>query len=279
MKIAILGCNGMLGSMVRTVFSADGYDIVALDREHVDAQTATVTDWEKALAGCDYVINCIGIIKPYIHDDHMGEVKRAIEVNSLFPIKLDAAAERIGARVIQIATDCVYDGQRGRYVETDKHNAIDVYGKTKSLGEVVSPRFLNLRCSIIGPEKHNKFSFLEWFLTQPDNATISGYQNHFWNGVTTLTFAKLCRGLIRNRGFFPGFQHVVPADMMSKAAMLRVFADVFNRRDIHISDTDAPERIDRTLSTIHPTINQRLWQMAGYDTIPTVADMIHELKQ
>ena len=44
-------------------------------------------------------------------------------------------------KVIQIATDCVFDGLKGNYTEDDKHNAIDVYGKTKSLGEVSADNF------------------------------------------------------------------------------------------------------------------------------------------
>ncbi len=277
MKVAILGTHGMLGSMVYKVFQKSGYTIVGLDREQIDAQTASIDDWVKAIAGCHYIVNCIGIIKPYIHDDNMTEVKRALEVNSLFPIKLDLAAEKVQARVLQIATDCVYDGQKGLYVETDKHNATDVYGKTKSLGEVISPRFLNLRCSIIGPEKQNMYSFMEWFLTQPEGASVFGYQNHFWNGITTLAFAKICLGLIQNNSFESGCYHVVPADMMKKADMLRVFAAAFNRYDIRIFDVDAPHRIDRTLATLYPNMNQKLWQMGGYKIIPTITDMIYEL--
>ena len=54
-----------------------------------------------------------------------------------------------GIRIIQIATDCVYDGVNGNYSETDLHNPTDIYGKTKSLGEVPEPDFLNIRCSMI----------------------------------------------------------------------------------------------------------------------------------
>ena len=65
----------------------------------------------------------------------------------------------MGARVLQIATDCVYSGAQGAYVETDLHDALDVYGKTKSLGECQEPNVYHLRCSIIGPEPKD-FKFL-----------------------------------------------------------------------------------------------------------------------
>ncbi len=278
MKVAVLGSHGMLGGMVTSVLAQTGWDIVPVDREQIDAQTATASDWAKILSGCDYAVNCIGIIKPYIHDDNAAEVRRAVEVNALFPFLLDEAATRTDTRIIQIATDCVFDGVRGHYQETDAHNATDVYGKTKSLGEVNSPHFMNLRCSIIGPETRNKFSFLEWFLTQPRNATVNGYTNHRWNGVTTLVFARLCRGIIEEGLFQGGLQHICPADKMTKADMLTVFADTFHRPDIHIIPVKATTCIDRTLGTIYPERNERLWQSAGYTDLPTIAEMIDELR-
>ena len=199
-------------------------------------------------------------------------------VNGLFPHKLAAAAERCGAKVIQIATDCVFDGVAGNYVESDKHNATDVYGKTKSLGEVVSPNMLNLRCSIIGKELKGKTSLLEWFINQPKNATVNGFKNHLWNGVTTNVFAELCVGLIKNDGWFAGLQHVVPLDIMSKSDMLKVFAQTFDRADITINEIQAAEAIDRTISTKKIKENENIWNLAGYKKLPTVEEMIRGMK-
>ena len=95
--------------------------------------------------------HAIGVIKPYIRDDDAAAVERALRVNGLFPHILARAAERSGCRVLQIATDCVYAGTIGNYREAAPHDALDVYGKTKSLGEVNSAAVHHLRCSIIGP--------------------------------------------------------------------------------------------------------------------------------
>jgi len=201
-------------------------------------------------------------------------VERAIQVNALFPHKL----AQCGAKIIQIATDCVYDGVKGNYVETDKHNALDVYGKTKSLGEVSSQNFLNLRCSIIGPEKKNKISLLEWFINQSANAQVNGFQNHQWNGITTFAFAKICRGIIENELWFHGLQHIIPANAMNKSDMLKVFADVFSRKDIKINEINAEESINRTINTLHVSTNEKLWKAAGYNQIPTLETLIAEIK-
>lgn len=278
MKIAILGKTGMLGSMVFDVFSKTDYEITATDRSILDAQNTCSVQIEKILNNCDYAINCIGIIKPYIHDDNSYEVTRAVEVNALFPHKLAAAAEKNGTKVIQIATDCVWDGKKGRYVESDKHNALDVYGKTKSLGEAVSPNVLNLRCSIIGPEKKGMLSLLEWFLNQGENASVNGFKNHYWNGVTTEAFAQICLGIIQNDIWFSGLQHVVPADIVTKAQMLKDFAEVFNRQDINITDFDAEESIDRSIETLNKEKNLLLWKNSGLKDILSVKEMLWRLK-
>lgn len=278
-KVIILGKTGMLGSKVIETFeNKKQFEVFGTDRNILDAQTAAVENIEKVIKDFDYVINCIGIIKPYIHDDNSFEVQRAILVNGLFPHKLATAAENCGAKVIQIATDCVFDGVAGGYVETDKHNATDVYGKTKSLGEVISPNMLNLRCSIIGKELKGKTSLLEWFLNQPKNATVNGFKNHLWNGVTTDVFGELCVGLIKNDGWFSGLQHVVPGDIMSKSEMLKVFAQTFGRTDITIKDINATEAIDRTISTNNKKLNEKIWNFSGYEKLPTVAEMIKGIK-
>ncbi len=107
---------------------------------------ANAPDAEKALKvidGHEWVINAIGITKPLIHDDNALEVERAVRINSLFPHLLARKAAAVGARIIQIATDCVYSGRKGNYTESDEFDALDVYGKTKTLGEVFAPGFFN----------------------------------------------------------------------------------------------------------------------------------------
>lgn len=278
-KIAILGKTGMLGSCMEKIFSHAGQKIISTTRNELDAQTCQIEDIIKILSGCDYCINCIGIINSYIHDNNYNDVQRAIEVNALFPNKLAKASSYTKTKVIQIATDCVFDGTMGLYDETSRHNAYDVYGKTKSLGEITSDLFLNLRCSIIGREKKSYLSLMEWFLRQPKNAKVNGFANHYWNGVTTDAFSRICLGIIVNNNWFSGFHHLVPKDIVTKAQMLKMFADTFCRTDIQIAELNTDIGVNRTLSTINPDINHDLWKQAGYFSIPSVLEMIQQCKR
>jgi dTDP-4-dehydrorhamnose reductase len=276
-KVVVFGSTGMLGHEVERVLKNESFDVTLVNRNKIDAQCSSTKDVQASISGYDWVINCVGLIRTHINSQSSLSVRQAIQVNGLFPHKLAEAAENVNAKVIQIATDCVFDGQKGNYTETDLHNATDVYGKTKSLGEVCAKNFMNLRCSIIGRELKNKTSLLEWFLNQPANAVISGYKNHLWNGVTTTAFAKICVGIMRNNLFINNMQHIIPADAVSKSDMLNLFKKIFNRRDIIIEDICTDIGINRTLSTHNFEMNKNIWNAAMYKQIPTIEEMCKEM--
>lgn len=293
-SVLVLGGTGMLGSMV-TDELARRSDIRLASTwraaSHL-AQRATISgvewvpfdaadsDLDRALLACgrhQWIINAIGITKPLIRDENPQQVERAIRINALLPHAIARFAEAQGARVLQIATDCVYSGVKGSYVETDAHDALDVYGKSKSLGECYGPNMTHLRCSIIGPEPKDFKFLLEWFRSQPAGARVHGFVNHKWNGITTLHFARLCVGIIETETQLPHLQHVVPEGVVSKAGMLHEFAAAYRRPDVEINNTVASKVIDRTLSTANPELNRQLWRAAGYRTPPTVSEMIAEV--
>ena len=291
----MLGATGMLGSMVLDYLaSVEGYDLVATTRAssppaelneqfrevrwaRLDAAETESGELDRVLEGCDWAINAIGLIKPYVRDDNLTQAERAIRVNSIFPHALAGAAARHGCTVLQIATDCVYSGRRGDYSESAAHDALDVYGKSKSLGEARSDAARHLRVSIVGYEPKAYVSLLEWFLRQEQGAEVGGFRNHRWNGVTTLQFAKLCRGVIDQELNLPRLHHVVPGDTVTKLELLLGFARAFDRDDLTIKPTDAAQAIDRTLATENPELNRRLWSAAGYGAPPTIDSMLSEL--
>lgn len=272
-KVLILGVTGMLGSMIYDylrrnseldiagTFRDNKSDLIINDNKKL-YQFRANNDIEKQLFSiynkfdCDYIINAIGIIKPYCKDNDMLGVYNAIVINALFPHKMINVVKQINKRIkiIQIATDCVYSGKDGMYNEDAKHDPLDVYGKTKSLGEVNSENLLNIRCSIIGPEVKGKLSLLEWFLSNPENSVVKGFSHHTWNGVTTLQFAQLCENMIINN-IFKSLRkknyilHFVPNETLSKFKLLNLLKEVYNKKCAIEKVNNIGLPINRTLAS------------------------------
>jgi len=283
-KILILGASGMLGSQVHRYFQREEIPCLGTIRESssVSPQEGylplTVEGYSEQffsnLGQVDWVINCLGIIKSRIVS---GEDKSlATRVNSLFPHELNESAEKLGFKVIQIATDCVYSGQTGQYTEDSPHSPTDVYGMSKSLGEVDSEHFMNLRCSIIGPELNGNSSLLEWVRSQPSASEIPGFVNHIWNGISTLAFAKIAAGIVKNDGFRSGTFHVIPRDVVTKDQLVRLLAKRLDRDDLIITPVTATKLVERSLKTNFPEVNAELWKNANYPETPSIQELVEE---
>lgn len=130
-KIAILGGKGMLGNDLASECSKRGYNTTVLDLPQFD-----ITDEqqiEKALSNANIVINCAAYTNV---EKAESESELAYKVNAEAVGKLGKIAKDKGVRVIHISTDFVFDGSGNKpYIESDKPNPINVYGKSKLKGE------------------------------------------------------------------------------------------------------------------------------------------------
>jgi len=272
-KILILGVSGMLGSMIFDYLSKiPDFEVYGTARNPMylknsvflfDANNISQLEDPQFLdLRIEYIINCIGITKPFCKDDDPEGIKRAIRINADFPWKLANYTKKYNIKLIQIGTDCVYSGKRGNYNEKNAHDPLDVYGKTKSLGEVFDGSMLIIRCSIVGPEPKEEKSFLlEWFLSQPKKSEIGGFEHHIWNGVSTLQFAQLCEKIISSNIYDELISksfiyHYIPNNTVNKYQLMHVFNDIF-QRELKINKVNKPEeKVDRSLVTIYSDLDQ-----------------------
>jgi dTDP-4-dehydrorhamnose reductase len=276
-KLLILGKDGMLGNeCFRVISEYEGIEVIGTSRKKEGIRFQAGSDSLAQLiesTNPDFVLNCIGVIKPSIEDTPKS-IKNAVLINSALPYELYKATVSKQIKVFQIATDCVYSGLNQNNNELSLHDPVDVYGKTKSLGEVSSDNFMQVRCSIVGNEINHKKSLFEWFKNQPVGAKVNGYVNHHWNGVTTKLFAELVARVIVSNQFLPGKHHLVPKNSVNKHELLNMFGKVTGRSDILIEPYETETSVFRNISTIYPEINEKLWSIAGYGEIPSIEDLI-----
>jgi len=289
-KVLILGANGMLGKMLSlyldlnkelevTVTSRKSTKFIEdnFSGKHLryDALLNNVDDLFNKQDPYGCIINCIGIIKPKIYENDANSVKNTIQVNSYLPLDLQRISVEKDIHYIQIGTDCVFSGDAGSYYEDSLMDAKDLYGKSKITGEIESKNKHIVRSSIIGPEGGKGFSLMNWFLKNKEKE-VSGFQNHMWNGVTTLNFSKVVEGMIKNHNFSFKTQHLIPKNTISKAQLLEELKKHF-RSDINIKHVNSDILVDRTLLTKKVENNAELWNMAGYDNTPSIEENIEEL--
>ena len=285
-NIAIIGTQGMLGSAVCRYLSEKKYRILEINSSGITQSNNQVTKFditqdnldklEKDLSDIDVVVNCAGLIKHKIDANSLTSINDLIKINSLFPLELSKLSHKLNFKIIQPATDCVYSGLKGNYSETDTKDPLDLYGYSKVLGEHIDKNLLTLRCSLIGRELSSNFEFLEWVLSHSPLNPPNGFTNNYWNGITTLAFAKLVSGLIEGEKFTPGTFHVLPKDSVSKFELAKVISIDFGMTDTEITQSQSPKAINRTLATNFEQFNSDLWKAAGYNKVPTISEMVKE---
>ena len=247
MKIFVFGSTGMLGTYVSKYFSSRGYDVVPVNRKNIDITKITdEISMNSTIGKGDIVINCAGLIK-----QRMGTTEYDfIKINTVFPYMLAMTCKAKGARLIHVSTDCVFDGAAGGYNELDPHNATDIYGRSKSLGEPSDATVI--RTSIIGEEKNNFLSLLEWVKSNKDS-TVNGFTNHYWNGITCLKFAEICEYMIKNDLFWFSVKHIFSPSVVNKYELVNMISDVYNL-NINVIPVECQNKCDRSLTTVRKSI-------------------------
>jgi dTDP-4-dehydrorhamnose reductase len=246
MKICILGSTGMLGNATAKHFLNSGCEVVLTHRnEKVKlSENSVYFDAENTdlsfLNDCDYVLNCIGTIKPFMDKNPI----TSIYINSIFPRRLANHCEQNDAKLIHITTDCVYSGRDGNYREDSLHDCLDNYGKSKSLGE--PENCMVIRTSIIGEEIHKNASLIAWAKSMKGKEA-NGFKNHRWNGITTNHYAEICQNIIDNSLYEVGLFHVY-SNVINKHQLLNLINDKFNLK-IKINEVTTDTSVDRTLTS------------------------------
>ncbi len=259
-RILILGATGMLGHTLFYHFSKENsYDVYAteIDR-HSFENFFTPEMSSNIITGVDVfnieavkslivqlkpdiVVNCIGIIK------QLKESKNSIisiAINSLFPHQLAESCSDNNARLIHISTDCVFNGKRGGYLESDFADADDLYGRSKYLGEVHYGNAVTLRTSIIGHELKGRLSLVDWFMSQ--HGEIRGFTEAIYTGFPTIEFASIIDEYVIPNPDLNGLYHV-SSEPISKFDLLNLIAEIY-KKDIVIHPDDSL-KIDRSLNS------------------------------
>jgi len=240
----VLGSTGMIGHQVVRHFAQNKkkFDVINVSYRNKLNEKTIVIDIEKDFQKLEelvgkskpkFIINCIGVLI----SESLTNQKRAEYINGEFPHLIKKICQKNKSKMIHISTDCVFSGNKGSYIEDDSPDAMTIYGKSKSLGEIIDKDNLTLRTSVIGPEiKNGGEGLLSWFLNEK-NSTVKGYSKAMWSGVTSIELPKVIERCMTNN--IRGLYHVTNNEKISKYDLLKLFnKHLFLEKNI-ISDNTA----------------------------------------
>jgi len=132
-RVLVTGAGGQLGHDVVAVCTAAGDDVVAVGRSELDVTERSDVAAAVAAIRPDVVMHCAAWTAV---DDCEGDPDRAFAVNADAVRWMREASELVGAHLLTISTDYVFDGTLDRpYHERDTPNPRSVYGRSKLAGE------------------------------------------------------------------------------------------------------------------------------------------------
>jgi dTDP-4-dehydrorhamnose reductase len=132
-KLLVTGAAGMLGRDVMLAAGNAGHDVVGFGRAELDVTDAAGLEKKLDLERPDVVINCAA----WTDVDGAEESEaQAFAVNGAGAGNVAAAAAEVGASIVYVSSDYVFDGSKGApYVESDQVGPLSAYGRTKLAGE------------------------------------------------------------------------------------------------------------------------------------------------
>jgi dTDP-4-dehydrorhamnose reductase len=149
MKLLVTGAAGMLGRDVMLAAGNAGHDVVGFGHTELDVTDADSVAAKLDAERPDVVINCAA----WTDVDGAEEAEEmAMAVNGTGAGKVAGAAAGVGASVVYVSSDYVFDGAKGApYTESDQPAPLSAYGRTKLAGEeataVANPRHFVVRSS------------------------------------------------------------------------------------------------------------------------------------
>jgi len=208
MIVGITGASGMLGSALIAHLSKS-YRVFATSRGRgVEGKNIKwdcfnltdiilLTEWLETTRP-DVVIHCAAITNVDLCEDN---VKLATKLHIETTERISNFLDSYGGRLIYISTDSVFDGEKqGAYSESDLVSPLNVYAKTKMMGEKSVQSMNNglvLRTNIIGWTQEGKTSFVEWVVNRlNDNMPLNLFYDVYFSPLTIYELSFIIEKII-----------------------------------------------------------------------------------
>jgi len=237
-RLLITGAGGLLGANLALEALAAGHQVIAVDFLHQIRHPeieSVKADLSRPGAAMEvfaahhprWAVHCAAAVDV---DACETDPETAFRLNRDMAGHVAIAARAVGARLVHISTDAVFDGERGGYAEDDEPHPINVYGSSKLDGERVVlseyPEALVVRTNIYGWNAQPKLSLSEWFLDRLRRGErCTGFTDVT---VTPIAVGELAVRILRLLSMpVSGVLHLAGSETVSKYEFGRRIAEAF----------------------------------------------------
>lgn len=239
-RYLVIGASGMVGHAVALYLQEQGNYVVGYSRRPAPIKNTVAGDvydtdlLESTISEGDFdaIVNAAGLLVV----DCKASGERAVYINAYLPHLLASLTEGTKTKIIQLSTDCIFEGNTGPYTEASWPDGRKLYARVKALGELDDGKNLTLRNSVVGPDiNEGGIGLLNWFMKQ--EGSVDGWDKAIWTGLTTLELAKVIEAAMEHDA--TGVVNMVPeGPAISKYELLRLFNSYLRGSELEIDRTD-----------------------------------------
>lgn len=201
MKILITGANGQLGRELTKQYKNKNVELLLTDVTNLDITNSIDVYNYFSTNKPDVVINCAAHTAV---DKCETDVENAYKINTIGPKNLSQASYAIGAEIVQVSTDYIFDGEKdAELTEFDTPNPQTIYGKTKLEGEnlvkTLNPKHYIVRTAWLYGDGNN---FVKTMLNlSKTHDTLKVVNDQIGTPTSTVDLANVIINLIENKNY------------------------------------------------------------------------------
>ena len=281
-NMLITGVTGLLGSNLAVYFrekynvfgtyNSHPYSIPDVKTIRMDLSSKDSIESSISAARPDFVVHCAAETRVDFCEEN---TVSALTVNAGGTKALSKVCQKLGAKLIYISTDSVYEGTKNNYTETDIPNPKNVYGKSKLYGEIAVKKHaynhLIFRTNIYGWNLRPKLSLAEWVLERARNGSekIPGFTDIIFSPILVNDLANIIDQSIKQD--LCGIYNAGGKDACSKYDFARMICSVFGMSTelVRKATSDGMNFTARRPRNTSMDVS-RLIQAIGGDLVPSV---------
>jgi dTDP-4-dehydrorhamnose reductase len=288
MRIGVTGASGMLGTALIDELS-NKYEIFATSRnkgfekEGIQWDCFDLTNSQQLKKWLnntdpDVVIHCAAMVNVNECENNVDFVTK-LHVNTTTTIAKFIAKNN--KRLIYISTDSVFDGNQDRpYEESDEVNPLNIYAKTKLLGEnpvLLMENGLVLRTNIIGWSRSDNYSFAEWILKGlAESEPLTLFDDVMFSPLHVSNLSIIINQAIEKE--ISGLYHCTSKDSISKFDFGIKMASVFNLSISNIKKISVDSMNFKANRPKNMALNSKKLSSILGCVLPTATDAIKLMK-